>query len=451
MNEESQSSTTPSQKRPSQKRQSLLLRETTAEDRAILRAELSNAILYFLSCEQTVYLEEFGILIPTRQKIKKTSPVDLSFAIQQVESLGVSFEKCIELTSYHRDRFPELVENRELAFRIYPRMPLTFQLKHSERSLYTFIKSLILSIRDEAIVDGVSMQLEKLGTFYSLHNRQGQSLQDWYAGSDIFLVSRFNEVIKVDQPKVMELPLLESAWELFDAAYGEPVLKREIQLAKELFRLGYSQADLALPVDLQNSTLKVAAYKIDNPGKGSSTLLYCTDGLRLAAQNGIDSTAACEITVQAELKGQYNPDEDLPGWPIDIVILGWLLLQNSKTKSLQPQMVLSADTTIGSGQPNPMRSILTVPLRGLSLPQRTAEGFFYYINVVGVTDDEARLAEMRSPAHLTDLLTARQYDQVTRPERRSLLSLTKHSPQHTEPVQAVPVHDDQGAAMSIAH
>jgi len=453
MNEESQSlSTSPSEKLPtSEKHQSLLLKETTTEERGILRQELSKALAYFLSRQQGVYLEGFGILIPVKERKEHTFPADLSFAIQKIESLSVCFEKCLELTGYHRDKFPGLVENGELASRIYPRLPFLFQLKHSERILGRFLKALILSIRNEVIVDGVSLQLEDLGSLYSLHNRQGQTIHDWFAGSDVFLVAKFKEVLKAEQPRVLELPLLESAWEILDAAYGERVSQSEIQITKELFRLGYSQSDLDLPKDLEYPTFSVAAYRMPTESKEVTRLLFCTDGLRHSGINGQTNTTSSEITVQAELPGEINLKQDLPNWPIDVICLGWLLLQSSKTKSLQPQMVLSTDTVIGSPKANPMRSILTVPLKGISLPQRTSDGFFYYINVTGITDDEAKLAEMRSPSHLSDLLVARNYDQVTRPDRRSLLSLTKDKINDKNSYKLKLRLEDQDVNLNTAH
>ncbi|MCB0321284.1 MAG: hypothetical protein KDD60_10180, partial [Bdellovibrionales bacterium] len=65
-------------------------------------------------------------------------------------------------------------------------------------------------------------------------------------------------------------------------------------------------------------------------------------------------------------------------------------------------------------------SVFSIPLRLATLPQKSEERPFRYMNVIGITEDELRFGETRSPEHLITLLQSRNYDQVSSPTRRSL-------------------------------
>ena len=215
------------------------LRETTHEHRSALREQLNTAIAHFLSIDRPVYLDGLGILAPTQQVSVVRRELEGKQVVREEKVKSVQFEKCYECMTYHRQKYQGLVELRELIERIYPRLPFTLQIKWPQPDTRRLLRGLLKSIRDEVIVDGSSEQLKVVGTLFSLHNRQGENIEDWFAGADVFLKPCFQEIMQVGASRVYEMPILQDSWELLEAAYGAPVDQFEIDLSLELAQLGY--------------------------------------------------------------------------------------------------------------------------------------------------------------------------------------------------------------------
>jgi len=383
------------------------LNETTAEERAILARELVSAVFFFAERGESVYLDGLGLLQPLQKTRNVVHELDGACAIREERSLVLAFEKCLELTSFHRRRSAPLVEQKELARRVHPRLPIELNLRWPEQAVRRRLAGLIKHVAYETVVNGSCSQLSALGVFYALHNRQGATLQDWCAGADIFMRSSYRQGLALGGVRIFEPPVYQDAWEPLRAAFGDPVSIFSLQLREELAALGYELNDGTETPDLPVAVFESAPH----------TVTYCTEGLRNAAFSR-GSQSGRELVFQVPVKN----GEPLPQWPSRALALGWILLWSSRTGSVGWGVGVGCGLPLCERPPSRLSLVFTTAFAPLRQRARCAAGAFTYMNLLGITEAEAAVARRHSPEHLVALLEHRELDQVTKPNRPCLVS-----------------------------
>lgn len=396
-------------------------------DRYELIHALEGTLIHILETERAVALEPFGILSPNNNKSQKIFISSEHQIIQSVSARVFIFHKTGEITSYHREEFKNLVEEKELTQRVCAKLPITFLLRHDFRSIRQLLRGMIENLKHECISGGVSKLLSKIGTFIALHNRQGDSFHDWFAGADILLVNPLERTITSDDCRRLKRPVLNDAWELFGAIFGKPVSIFKVRMKDEIRKLGIDPASLPFVMDDAASRISIALFEYRSGN--TRQLIYCTDGLRTY---GINSKSKNNISPFGnELVFQVNYDSDfiessrsdsdlqddlrLPHWPKFVLALGWALLQSNTEKTIKIGEGLSAGKCLSGNKL--LSKLTTVFATGFARSRQehlTKEGPFYYINLLGITDNEAQLAERSSPDLLLSILEGRKCDQITK-------------------------------------
>lgn len=412
------------------------LAETSEEERAAIVSALTVALVSCIECEQPVWLEGLGVLT-SEVRTQQRHRVEGEHLIVWRETVRVpSFEKCAELVTFHRERYRSIAETSDLARRAHPLLPRPLSQRWSERTLARLLRGLLRLIRYEVVLCGYSEWLREIGTFCCLHNRQGSTLADWYAGADIFLKPRYEHVLRRGQEQRFERPVVQKSSELWEAAFGAAVARHEVDLRAQLETLGYAADSFEQRCAARNPSLEVSVFcSAGDPMGERCTFLYCTDGLR---QHGIAlGKRGNELCLQLDvLRTTSDAREALspPIWPMRALVMGWILAQHS------PRGGVALGAGLSCGIPLPLRpledgnpalsGILATELQMLRAPQLSTDGPFVFMNLVLITDAEAELAEQSSPLHLAALLRHRGLDQVTKPFRRCLAAKTSFASAH---------------------
>ena len=134
------------------------LEKTSASERAELRSALATASVHFLKDDRSVYLEGLGIFFRVQSQRQNSALHSGKLASRHERFKEIRFEKTSELTQFHHERFPRLVETKELAARVYLVLPTSFQVLRKREECACLVRSLVRAIRDEIIVDGFSEQ-----------------------------------------------------------------------------------------------------------------------------------------------------------------------------------------------------------------------------------------------------------------------------------------------------
>jgi len=392
--------------------------DTTQSERDLLSKEISRAIVGFLDDDRPVYLEGFGIISFTKKTEWISRTHGSSMLVRQETARELQFEKCSELVSFQRSRFGRIVETYELCQLLYPRLSLEMQIKWSEADLRSLLRGFMQNLLKEVIISGRSQQLESLGVFYSLHNRQGNKLSDWFAGADVFLAPTYRPILKIGASRLLPRPVLESSWEIFEASYGKPLQVIKLNLAKELGDLDMRSENLP--------SLEIQVAVFEKPSKsGERRLLYCSDGIRrLHSSLGANQHLGHEFIVQtvSDLNMSAPGIESVPVWPTRLITLAWLLLESSKSKSVRLGAGLSLGTPLVGSQDPSLKSIFTTRYSAIGFEQLCAEGRFNYLNLIAINDDESEIARNYGAEHLLALLKYRKIDQEIRLKRPSVVA-----------------------------
>jgi len=392
---------------------------------------LEDAIRYFISRDFPVYLSGFGILFPRIRSIDRSYMSEKKLTVRKESSRTIEFEKCSNLSQFHRDTYKGLVESKDLAQHIYALLPIHQALETSERQLREVLDQIVKELTKEVITQGSSKKLSSLGIFYALHNTQGGRFEDWFAGSDIFLNSNFSEPFSVSQGIVRERPVLESSWELLTAAYGDPIKTCTLDISKELEGLGYNAAEL--PNDVEHK-VNIAIYQNFDAREKTYHLLYCSDGLRkqgLKAKRG--RGYGTEIVLQLPIGAaidQHNPKDlsTIPMWPMRPLTMGWILMQSSPSHTLRAGHKMTEGISLVSDSDSELCGIFTTLFSQVREEQLSTEGPFYFVNLIGITHDEYLLADKNGPEQLRIILDYKKLLQYTKPLRSSIIARSSYSP-----------------------
>ena len=393
------------------------MKETTEEERTTLLYELNLVINSQLSLDKAIYLERLGFIYPITRTSQANYPQRTWCVIREETHRTAAFEKCEDIVTYHRDKYSEIVETSDLVKKIYLKLPLNYQIRWSESDVKRRILALLRQIKREIVHDGYSGSLSAVGEFYALHNRQGQSEVDWFAGADILLVPQFRELVSVGTPNTFERPVLQNPFELLDAIHGKCIKSFSVDVKSILEKLGYELDDEAKLDD----KIKVNVYGIESNRSDEMALLYCTDGIRHLARSETGTELTFHLALPSSTKLQKIQDE-VPTWPLKALTLGWLLVQSTQSRRLKPAQGFSCEAMLSDQQGSLINSIFTSEYRLIPGVQLTEDRPFRYINLVGITAAEANVADKFSPNHLLRLLECRSLDQITRPSRTSVVN-----------------------------
>jgi hypothetical protein len=346
------------------------------------------------------------------------------------------FEKSRELTAFHRERFAPILDTRDLAKSVHAALPAEVSVRRSIRSTREALIEFLCAVRDAIIERGYSSALRPIGDFYALHNRQGTSPQDWFAGADIFLVPRSDRCLMAEDAQILPRPVLDNAWELLTAAYGPPIQSFEIDVLAELEQLGFAPTGADQSRFTSERTLRIAVF---SDGAPQPTLTYATDGARkLGLAHG--AAVGSELTFQLPLGAAQGETRTMvPRWPSRALTLGWLLLVSARSKTVKPGVGINADCPLIPDCDTDLTAIFTTHFQPIRTEQLTVDGGFTFVNIVGITAGEAEVADTCGGAHLTALLTHRGLDQSTKPTRSAVIARTALAPRRESPAP-LPVH-----------
>lgn len=391
--------------------------DPTSLPSSLVLLELGAAVISFIERDLPVWLEGFGILFPERSTHVRSRAVEDRLTMRRESRKTIAFERCAELVSYHREKFHGLVETKHLIAHIYPQLPAPVRAQLTERELGRRLVRLIANLKEEVVRTGVSRMLADVGDFYALHNRQGESLVDWYAGSDIFVVPHYRRTTHIEPLQHFERPVLKDAHEPFEAAYGKPI--------------HYFNHTLPSVEGVLHNRIRVAVFSLlpSETGKENHTLIYVTDGVR--RESGSDTLSGNELVVQLELTSTergLGSDMTVPQWPLKMFDAAWKLLQRA------PHRILPKGAWIDCNKPlieesrlnsrsrvSPLTGCLATQCALMRAEQLASDGKYYYASIVGLCAEELEFAQSHPIEDLLVFLRHRKLDQTTRVSRSSVL------------------------------
>jgi hypothetical protein len=163
-----------------------------------------------------------------------------------------------------------------------------------------YLSGIVALLRREIVLDGFSHRLQPFCSFFSLHNRHGESTVDWFAGADIFIHSGFEAISKVEQPKLMERARFTSVTEFGEVALGA---------RKHTFPLSIAQALNDIGVTPSRSFYPEVGVSVFERAPGR--LAFLTDGARhVPCVSG--RALGAEFVIDCEL-------DQLSAWPFTVL------------------------------------------------------------------------------------------------------------------------------------
>jgi hypothetical protein len=405
--------------------------ELSDENKNILVEAFNTACKHALYAGNGVFLETFGLFTSVPEKKSLIALYKGNTLSRQVRLQNIQFQKCSELTSYIRERNEKIIEEKELCGIVLSKLPLNLQIEWRLEETREFVSGLIQSIKHDTISLGICRLVTSLGDFFSLHNRQGSNLDDWYAGSNIIFRSNCSRESFCEDCRVFERAVLQNTWELMECVYGKALHIFSINICKELKNLGFD-LDLSYFKDgMELENIQVAVYA--NKNAKQQQLIYCTDGLRnLGMQAGhVGNEFVFQVAYDSDFRDSAKnsasklDDILLPSWPKAVLLMGWIMLLNSKTKSVSEGAALSLKTSLCTDITQSRLSAVICTNYSLAKVELLSnEGPFNLINLLGITNEEYKLSENYAADILITLLKEKRLDQVTKLCRPNLLTKT---------------------------
>jgi hypothetical protein len=253
-----------------------------------------------LSSNRAVYLEGLGVIFPELQEISRAYVLGGQLAVRRESILRVNFERAGELSPFIRERYASPLEIGALGPDVYKHLPLPLQLTWTPTQMRFYLSGIVALLRREIVLDGFSHRLQPFCSFFSLHNRHGESTVDWFAGADIFIHSGFEVVSKVEQPKLMERARFTSVTEFGEVALGARKHTFPFSIAQALNDIGVTPSRSFYP-EVGVSVFERA------PGR----LAFLTDGAR-HVPNVSGRALGAEFVIDCEL-------DQLSAWPFTVL------------------------------------------------------------------------------------------------------------------------------------
>jgi hypothetical protein len=381
------------------------LAETKDDEQSALRDALNVVLCAFIDMKQVVYLEGFGLLLPADAIRRVSETTQQKLLLREELQRTVQFEKCDELLPMHSERYGSIADVKVISRAVYPRLPR--YITWTERDTLRYLKGLILWIKSEVVVHGHSYQLYSLGDLYSLLNRQGSSVHDWFAGADIFLKPRYTKRLQIRSSRVFDRPVLCDSWEPLQAECGKPVATSTLNLYDSLREYGVNVTPLKHSDAL--STVSIAEFSRRVNGKRRS--VFCTNGLRDLSAKAIGS--GHEVIVQLDVDTISNATAS--AWARYAISLGIAQLHGLSTLGASCPTICTDIT-----------NVVVTKSKILPAEQLSANCPFSYYQSVGVTPDEAVLSIENGLEYILSLLEHRGAVDTTRLNRSSVVAKTSH-------------------------
>ncbi len=415
--------------------------EWTDEHSATLIEKISEVITQSLLNNTAVFLERVGLIVPsreTKQKIydpalARTSHTEEQPAknapsptvlVRAETNILAQFEKCEELTQVHRDDYEHILETSELTRLVYPKLPLTISLDYTPEAIKGIIRNLLREFRREIIVQGFSKKFESIGEFFSLHNRQGSSERDWFAGADIFMTPRFRCVVHASAAREYERPILRDSLEPFESLWEAPLASWEVAPVQELEKIGYHISKKELSLDAPEH-FHLSVFGKRNSHGNVTHLVFVSHGLRslavaLGTKLGFGTECVLQVAVNDTLREEIKRGEidslSTSRWAASIFSLAWTLMRGSSSGCLRSGVGISCEDVplhVQAGKSSGPRMVLATDFRLLPGAHCVQDGLFQYMSLIGITDGEVRFAQKYSSSQLISLLKRKNLDQVT--------------------------------------
>ena len=385
------------------------LQEISDEELKAICTELNQVLRWFLDQGNSVFLHRLGILFPQTLSATQTYLWSDQLVLRTETTRVFQFEKCNELTSYHNEKFGKntLCELSSLTSRIYPRLPLSLHIRWNESTFRSKLKYVLEFLRWEVVTKGFSKILDSVGTLYALHNRQGTTFEDWFAGSDLFLAPSNCEPLVVGPCKILPRPVLQVSTEILEAQYGPPIEEIKCNPSHELLshKVGYRNGKGSR--EISNS---ITVLVFQSTIAKQNVYIYSTRNLH--HQYG----RSYEFVFQL-----IHEHTAPPRWPIKIFASISELTEQIRGNE---NIVISSPIPYTDNSSRPLQHLLITQYDKIKLAQCSDMGSFSYLNLVGISAGEARVASRYGANFLTELLRARGLAQVTRLERACLTRLS---------------------------
>lgn len=398
-----------------------LLSETTEEERFILKQELCTTLLSFIDRDIPVFLDGLGLLSTSERQSLVQREVNGNSIIRNEAHKSLEFEKCDRICDDHRSKFPTIADTKDLAQRIHPQLPTEINIKWTEQDTRRYLRGIIRLAKEHLVREGHSKDFDPVVHLFCIQSDVNTkldkvSVHDVFAASEIFIKSNYKQLVNVGPSKVYQAPVLESAWELLEAAYNAPLTTIEVDVARELAALDYEFSAEELESLKLPEKLKVAAF-LTSQDQDSHTFLLATDGLRSLAY-GESGSVGNELTLQAVLK---SDSVLVPSWIHQCLSLGVLVLCSSVSKQIRPGLMIETDKPLVVGKHSSFSAVLTTSFQPVKQAMRSADGQFQYVNLVGIGAPEVVLAKKFNPKRVLALLEYKKRDQVTDIDRRPIV------------------------------
>lgn len=386
--------------------------------------ELFNNIL----CEslenlQTVYLEKFGFLIP--QKITDIDYDDSNdvLCMQKEQVLKISYEKCLILNSYFKEKYNP-VEFKSLIKNLYSQSNNELIKKYTLSDLLKYEEYFVNTIKKQVINNGVC-NLLKIGTLYSIHNRQGEVFDDWFSGAEILFKQKLQKSYLLTESHKYIKPVYKDALEVFRTAYGDEVGVINVNLKKELVMLGFDLEDVK---SIKEPTLPLYVFEDRSLSqKGIIILNYVTNTVRKygISEFGVGTEFVFQIVVYEKDYRNKNGTLNIPNYPKKAFAASLVMLQKEELRRENASITVKYDVPLIEDNKKKLDAICVLDFEALSSIQYAKDGKFFYKNIVGITLGELEFANNISIEYILDILKEKNLHQITRLKRRSITEKTE--------------------------
>ena len=224
--------------------------------------------------------------------------------------------------------------------------------------------------------------------------------------------------------RVVSRPTLENAWEPFEVLYGQPRWTGELDPEAVLREIGYE-----LPSEAPRHLLDVCAFadRTEEDGK-KGRLLFVTNQFSNIG-NKTTPTEQFELVMQLHLESSDEEEIEEVFSSRNhhtLLSLGLLVMYSREHQALERLCrVVDTEEPLAYQKKTRLTGALVSSFEDMRLPQLLQTGSFRYLNVVGITHDEAQFAEECTPQRLYSLLRLRGYHQITSFHRPSALMRTE--------------------------
>ena len=171
--------------------------------------------------------------------------------------------------------------------------------------------------------------------------------------------------------------------------------------------MGYDTSSFEEEFSEKEKEMSISAFQTSK-----SSILFSTDGLRSFGCSQSDhSILGSELTIHLELGEEaelYEPSGDRT-WSTfveNVFTIGWIALQSSKKKSFDDSLAVQSSGALFPELQTQLRGVLITPCENIPLPHRCEEGSFRFYNMIGITEDELKFAEvlfLNSPFELAEV------------------------------------------------